>query len=156
MRAALVLCLVLLAGAAGCGGGDDDGGDGDRARAEYIERADAACRSAADDLEVSVDDLRRNPRPRALERAATVVDDLTEELRRLRPPPADRGTVSVFMNRLSRMATDLRVLADFVRSREEGPAAAAVDELRALAADATRIGRRYGFEDCARGVVELR
>jgi len=151
LSALAALALTTAAFASGCGGGDDDAGAAALGKAEFLERANAACRKARAGLEDRVSfflERQRGTKSRGelygdLARLVLLptVESEMEAVRALRIPPSER-------ERITRLLYLQDLALTEVVYTERVPSIAAVK--REFANSARQL-RAYGLHACANG-----
>ena len=138
----------MAAALAGCGG-DGEPAAPAPAKQQFIERADAACTKAREDLTALG---REAATPPGLDKLAVRLDRLAQEIRAARPPAEDRATIEQYTEGLGRVADALRELADVSRDGEgrKNQARRAGKKVQRLGVESSRQAQEYGFEVCGR------
>ena len=165
MRRALVLLPFALVIATGCGGDDDDSpktvtvGQTETAepltKAEYIEQADAICRSYDEQLGPLRAEVQTQIRLRDFAAAADTVDEAVqvtrtgvEELEALPKPPGDEAVLDQLDDLRQQAVALLARTEDAIREEDVGRINSFSRENESVDERADGITTGYGFQEC--------
>jgi hypothetical protein len=120
-------------------------------RAAFIERADAACADAREDMAALGPDARK---PEGIRRIAARLERLAGQIRAARPPARDRQSIAEFTAGVERVADLLRTIVGQMEGQDPDAARETGEQLRTEAAKVARLAEQYGFRDCGRATPQ--
>jgi hypothetical protein len=138
------LVAVAVAALAGCGGG------GTLSKADFVSRADAICKRYSARIKAIPQPKSPAGIPRFVERALPLTRKELAELRALRPPAKDAGTVRRILDEFERTIEAGRKLSAAVQKNDRGAFDRANLAGSKAARTADRLARAYGFRSCGK------
>lgn len=117
---------------------------------EFIEQADRICRQ----VDEKTQDLEPPRTPEALDEfigeAAAITEELLRRLRELEPPEGDADVIEEMTDRIESAMDLLPEIQTAAEERDVAEIDRLATRLQEEAAEANRIARRYGLEECGR------
>lgn len=166
MRRAIALLPLVLVVAAGCGGDGDDSTEvvtatartetgGPLTKADYIEQADAICRSYNEQLDPIREELEAQLRSRDFAGAADTIGEAVqvaragvEELEALPKPPGDEPVLDQLEDLRQQSIALLARNEDAIRDEAVDRSNSIVRENESVDERSDGIATGYGFQEC--------
>lgn len=146
IRAALAAILAAL-GAASCGSDEAP-----PTRAEFVARAEAACRRHASRFDELREPRGQEETVRYVERVAAINGDVLQALRALEVPPGERDDVERLLAGLRRLEEVQAEYVELARAGDFGTADRLTAQVQDALAEFEGAADAYGLDGCAGGV----
>ncbi|HEX2738115.1 MAG TPA: hypothetical protein VHP57_08270, partial [Acidimicrobiia bacterium] len=141
---AVTAAIALLAACSG-------GGSGRLSKPEYVRRAEAICRRLNKKAGAVPEPDQHEPtsQAKAIGEIAKIQRAGVDELRRLRPPEADQATIDKWLGLVDQTIDQLQAVRAALKAGDGVTITRADDKGRALSAQADKIARGYGLDQCS-------
>ena len=142
MRLATATAAVAVLALAACGG------DERLTRAEYVRQADAICAKYERRLEALGEPRALRDVPAFIERGVPLAKRELAELEELRPPEGDDPEVERLLAQVEETIAELERLGEAAAARDRAAAEAAAVRVEEAGAEAAKLARSYGLDEC--------